>query len=367
MENKILRIAAVATSLVLIGLIFWFFKSIVVYILVSAVLSIIGSPLVKFLNSIHIGKIRVPNGVSAAIVLVAFWGVIFLFFRIFIPVIAYEAQELANIDVDKVGQSLEEPIMNLQRMLGNSATMGETIDLKSYVSEKIVSIVSVSQISNIFSSVAGVMGDIFIAFFAISFITYFFLRETHLFGQSILLLTPEKYVENVRNIIISVKRLLIRYFVGIIGEVFLVMILVTTGLTLVGLEFQHALIIGLIAGILNVIPYVGPVIGTIFGITIGIANNLDMSFYSELLPLIIYMAIVFITVQVIDNVLFQPLIYSNSVHAHPLEIFLVIMLAGSIAGIKGMILAIPGYTVIRVVAREFFYKLRVVKKLTEKM
>ena len=67
------------------------------------------------------------------------------------------------------------------------------------------------------------------------------------------------------------------------------------------------------------------------------------------------------------GILFQPLIYSSSVNAHPLEIFLVIMIAGSLAGIPGMIIAIPLYTVIRVFAKEFFNKFKVVKKLTKKI
>jgi predicted PurR-regulated permease PerM len=79
------------------------------------------------------------------------------------------------------------------------------------------------------------------------------------------------------------------------------------------------------------------------------------------------MTIVFLSVQVIDNVLFQPLIYSSSVKAHPLEIFLVIMAAGSMAGIIGMILAIPVYTIIRVIAAEFFENMKLVKKLTKNL
>ena len=80
-----------------------------------------------------------------------------------------------------------------------------------------------------------------------------------------------------------------------------------------------------------------------------------------------YMLIVFLSVQAIDNIIFQPVIFSNSVNAHPLEIFLVIMIAGSLGGVTGMIIAIPTYTIIRVFAKEFLYNFRIVKKLTEKM
>ncbi len=144
-------------------------------------------------------------------------------------------------------------------------------------------------------------------------------------------------------------------------------ILVTLGMMIVGLGFQLSAIIGLVAGIMNVIPYLGPLIGASIGLILGMSNNLDLDFYHKLLPLLGYMALVFIIVQIIDNVVFQPLIYGTSVKAHPLEIFLVILIAGSLAGIIGMILAIPAYTVLRTFAHEFFYRFKVVQKITEKI
>lgn len=145
----------------------------------------------------------------------------------------------------------------------------------------------------------------------------------------------------------------------------MVMLLVTTGLTIVGLGFNHAVVVGLFCGMFNVIPYLGPWMGALVGLLIGAAVNINADFMSYTLPLLGLMTIVFLSVQVIDNVLFQPLIYSSSVKAHPLEIFLVIMAAGSMAGILGMILAIPVYTILRVVAKEFFDNMKIVRKITE--
>jgi predicted PurR-regulated permease PerM len=120
----------------------------------------------------------------------------------------------------------------------------------------------------------------------------------------------------------------------------------------------------LIIGTLNVIPYVGPWLGGIIGIIMGIASNLDMSFTGVVLPMVTYMLIVIIITQAIDNIVFQPVIFSNSVNAHPLEIFIVILAAGSFAGVAGMILAIPSYTVFRVIGREFFNNFKAVKRIT---
>jgi predicted PurR-regulated permease PerM len=134
-----------------------------------------------------------------------------------------------------------------------------------------------------------------------------------------------------------------------------------------GIKVQQCACNWILVGVFNVIPYIGPVIGATLGIFIGIVTHLELSFYTDMLPLLGYMMIVFACVQLIDNIIFQPLIYASSVHAHPMEIFLVLMIAGSTAGILGMFLAIPAYTVIRVFAKEFFNNFQLVKRLTEKI
>ena len=92
-----------------------------------------------------------------------------------------------------------------------------------------------------------------------------------------------------------------------------------------------------------------------------------MDISTILAPLLIYMMLVVAITQLVDNIVFQPVIFSNSVRAHPLEIFVVILASGFAAGIPGMILAIPAYTVLRVFAREFFYNLKAVQKITSSL
>jgi predicted PurR-regulated permease PerM len=146
-----------------------------------------------------------------------------------------------------------------------------------------------------------------------------------------------------------------------------ILTMVTLGMTIIGVGFRLGLVIGLVAAVLNIIPYLGPWIGAAIGIILGVASFLDLDFATQLVPLMGYMLLVFLITQITDNIIFQPFIFGTSVYAHPIEIFIVIMAAGSLAGIVGMILAIPTYTVIRVFAKEFFNNFRVVQKLTEKI
>ena len=183
----------------------------------------------------------------------------------------------------------------------------------------------------------------------------------------IVTLFPKEKEESFRHALESIKYLLRRYFVGIMLQMTGILTMVTLGMTIVGVGFRHSLVIGLVAAVLNIIPYLGPWIGAALGIILGVATHLDLDFATQLLPLMGYMTLVFVITQLADNLLFQPVIFGTSVHAHPIEIFIVIMMAGSLAGIVGMILAIPTYTVLRVFAKEFFNNFRVVQKLTEKI
>jgi predicted PurR-regulated permease PerM len=145
------------------------------------------------------------------------------------------------------------------------------------------------------------------------------------------------------------------------------MILITIGMTIVGIEFQQALVMGLIVGTLNIIPYVGPWLGFFIIMIMGIATHINLDFSTVVVPLVMYMALVVAVTQMIDNIVFQPVIFSNSVRAHPLEIFIVVLAAGFAAGIPGMLLGIPTYTVLRVFAREFFYGFKAIQKITSSL
>jgi predicted PurR-regulated permease PerM len=145
------------------------------------------------------------------------------------------------------------------------------------------------------------------------------------------------------------------------------MILIDIGMTIAGIDFQQALVMGLILGVLNVIPYVGPWLGLFIAIIMGVASHINQDFSTVVVPLIYYMIIVEAITHLIDNIVFQPVIFSNSVKAHPLEIFIVVLAAGFAAGIPGMILGIPAYTVLRVFAREFFYGFKAVQKITSSL
>ena len=346
----------------------WYFRSIVVYILVSGVLSIMGRPLVDLFCRIHIKKWNFPRSLSALVTLIIIWGLIIMFFSIFIPLVTTQLNYLSTIDSERIVMLIEGPIKKVEtlfRMFNKDIT--NELSIQDYIVTKVAGVLNINMIQNFLGSIMSTLGNLIVAIFSITFITFFFLKDQHLFFESILMWVPDKYVDNVTRALYSIKRLLTRYFIGIMIQSTCIMILITIGMTIAGIDFQQALVMGLILGILNVIPYVGPWLGLFIAIIMGVASHMNQDFATVVIPLVSYMIIVEAVTHLIDNVVFQPVIFSNSVRAHPLEIFVVVLAAGFAAGIPGMILGIPGYTVMRVFAREFFYNFKAVQKITSSL
>jgi predicted PurR-regulated permease PerM len=362
------RTLLVAAGVVILALLVWRFSNIVAYILIASVISLVTRPLVRLLGRIHIWKWKIPVSIRALLTLILIWTVFFGFFRIFIPLIATKAQELSNIDSGMIVQEFEGPIRYLEQWIGKLNLLDATdFSLMDEIQSRFSSLLSIEAVTDLLADMASILGNLAWAIFAISFITFFLLREEKLISGYIVTIFPEDKEQAFTHALESIKRLLRRYFIGILLQMAGILTMVTLGLTIVGIGFNNALVIGLLAAILNIIPYLGPWMGAAIGIILGVAAHLDMDVSTQLAPMLGYMILVFIITQLTDNVLFQPVIFGTSVYAHPIEIFIVIMMAGSLAGIVGMILAIPTYTVIRVFAKEFFNNFRVVQKLTEKI
>ena len=343
----------------------WFFRNIVVYILVSGVFSIMGRPLVDLFCKIRIKKWSFPRSLSALLTIIAIWGVIILFFIIFVPLVTRQINYFSTIDSEKIVQIVAGPINKIEHLVRSiNKDIPQNITIQDYIVKKVAGILNINMIQNFIGSLISILGNVIIAIFSITFITFFFLKDQRLFFESILMWVPDKYVNNVTRALNSIKRLLTRYFIGIVIQSTCIMILITIGMTIAGIDFQQALVMGLIIGILNVIPYAGPWIGLAIAITMGVASHINQDITTVVIPLVTYMIIVEVVTHLIDNIVFQPIIFSNSVRAHPLEVFIVVLAAGFAAGIPGMILGIPAYTVLRVFAREFFYNFKAVQKIT---
>ena len=358
-------VAAVITAVVVF--LVWYFSNVVTYILIAAVLAIIGKPLTDLLTGLHLGrsKIRIPKAVAALLTLIVIWLVVVGLFWLFVPILFQKLNQFSSLNISQIVASFQGPLVSLEHMIEKVFSIPDNeFSLADAIAGQIRPLLNINLINNLLSSIVGTIGSLLIAIFSISFITFFFLKESTLFYDMVIIMFPKKYEQNISRALDSVTNLLIRYFTGIVSESGIMTVLVTVGLLIFGFSWHDALIIAMFVGVLNVIPYLGPIIGIAIGIFIGVVGSTsDLSVFALMLRI----AGTILFAQGVDNFILQPLLYSNRAKAHPLEIFLVILIAGSMAGVLGMLLAIPAYNVIGVFAKEFFYNFRVVQKLTEKI
>ncbi len=233
------------------------------------------------------------------------------------------------------------------------------------VKKNVYNFINPSRIQQLFGSFVGFFGNLVIALMSVFFIAFFFLREHGLFGNMLSSIVPDNYVDQTLKALDDSSRMLIRYFVGVLGQITVITIFVSLALTFLGVK--NALLIGFFAALMNVIPYIGPLLGAVFAVIITLTSNLELSFYSELMPLLTKVLLVFMVMQLLDNFLLQPSVFGKSVKAHPLEIFIVVLMGAKLGGILGMVLAIPAYTVLRVVARVFLSEFKIVQSITKSL
>ncbi|MCX6251049.1 MAG: AI-2E family transporter [Bacteroidetes bacterium] len=352
-------------TILIVGFIAWYFSNIVAYILIAVVVSFLGQPIVHLLEKIHIGKFRIPRAITALVALLLILFVFIVFFSLFIPLAVKQATIISTIDPNALLDHYKSDIDWLQDQLLRYGVLPEHTTLGAFLTEKIKSILNLATFSNLLGNLLSITGGLVFSLFSILFLGYFFLYDENLFMKILLALMPDKYDEQTRNVTIKSKTLLSRYFIGLVADVIIMIISYIIGLSLIGVK--GAVVIGIFGGIVNIIPYIGPIIATVTGVLLGVTSAISAGEYVTIIPLVIKILVVFISVILLDNVLYAPVIYGKSINAHPVEIFIVIIAAGSIGGIIGMIIAVPVYSLLRIIAKEFLSQFRLVQKMTNRL
>lgn len=362
LARYIIKIGAFA----IIAALCWYLRSVLVYIIAAFVVSLIGQPLKRLLKKITIRGKSAPDALLALLSLAIIVAVLTLIIKQIIPIASGIVRD-ASI-MNSSGAISQRSILDRvnEWVISVFPKVGPDFDATELLMDKLSSVFSVSSIGGLLGSIGSALVSIFIGSFATLFISFFFIKDETLFRRIVKALVPDQIEERVGKTIHDIEKLLSRYFVGIIIEVFGVMLLDFLGLWLiVRIGVNSAIGIAFIAGILNVIPYVGPFIGEVLGVVLcvilkyGAGVGLNVNIW--LFALIVFA--VMLATQMVDSMIYQPVIYSTSIKANPLEIFIVLLIAGSIGGAIGLLVAIPTYTVIRVVASRFFSDYKPVKRL----
>ena len=344
--------------LVLVCLFLYFIyaiQTVIVYIIIAVIFSLIANPIVEFLRN----KLKFKNTIAVITTLFLFFLLIVGLVLMFVPLIISQGNNLSLLDT----KSIENRCIELYYQL-NAYLVYHNIDMTKMVSQgDITSKLNFNFFTDFFNSVIGTISSLGIGLAAIFFISFFFLKDKVSFIIGMKKILPENQEQQILNSVDKIRLLLTRYFIGLLIQLIIICVLYLVVLLIFGVE--NAFIIAFLCAILNIVPYIGPLIASIIAAVLTMLSNLGGDFQTQTLPTTLYVLIGFFIVQLIDNNLSQPMIFSKSVNSHPLEIFLVILIAGLLFGITGMIIAVPLYTILKVIGKEFFSENKIIKVLTK--
>lgn len=359
--NGILRAVGIIATIVLLLYFFYIIRSVLAYLAVAVVTALIGRPIVLFLRR----KLNFPNTLAVILTMLLLVGVLAGVLALFIPLITEQSKNLSLLNIDELQNSINTLYHKTTHYFGLSSHIVEDVIEDTEIEKDILRDLDIGFIPNFLNSLLDILSSASIGLFSVLFISFFFLKDSKLFQNGLLIFVPQTKEKGTVNSIDKINNLLSRYFVGLLLQIFILFIIYTIVLLIVGIE--NAIVIAFLCALFNIIPYIGPLIGGGLMIILTMTSNLGADFSEVILPKAGYVLIGLAIGQLVDNFFSQPFIFSNSVKSHPLEIFLVIIIAGLLFGVVGMIVAVPGYTAIKVILKEFLAENKIVKSLTENL
>ncbi len=367
--EKLAKYILLAAGTAIVAALCWYFRSVLTYILVAVVVSLIAKPLVGLMQKVRIKGRQAPSWFLAALSLLIVIGLLLGVVSVIIPIVGNIIKDISLANIGSVAKGVSVPLAEFNEFLRTRIpSLGTDFKIEIVVLQEIQKLFNPAIFSSVIGSAASFLTNFGIGLFSVVFIGFFFIKDDGLFTNIVCALVPDKHEKTTEKAVSDIGYLLSRYFIGVIIEILGVALVNFIGLLLVArLGFNASIGIAFLTGIFNVIPYVGPLLGGALGTILGLILKytsaspigLDVNFWIFTVILIA----IFCVAQLFDNFLYQPVIYSTSIKAKPLEIFIVLLIVGHIGGPLGMIIAIPCYTAVRVIAFRFFGHIKAIKRL----
>jgi len=367
--DKLAKAILITLGICLSGFICWYFRNVLIYILIAVVVSLIAQPMMTLLRKISIKGHRAPDWLTAIFTLVVLMTAFLAVITMIFPIVSGIIKGISLESIETAARHIAGPLADLNVFLRSSFPMlGPDYRIEIAAIQELQHLLDPSLFSSVIGSAASLITNLGIGIFSVTFISFFFIKDEGLFTSIVTAIVPKKHEKETEKAIDDIGHLLSRYFSGVMIEVLGVALINFLGLLLIArLGFNAAIGIAFLTGLLNVIPYVGPlaggVLGTMLGLVIKYSSATPLGLEVGFTAFTLILIAIFCFTQLIDNILYQPLIYSASIKAKPLEIFIVLLIVGHMAGPLGMIVAIPCYTVIRVVAFRFFRQYKAIRRL----
>tara|TARA_B100001059_G_scaffold95976_1_gene95248 strand:- start:2560 stop:3648 length:1089 start_codon:yes stop_codon:yes gene_type:complete len=349
--NAILKLGLISLGIFLLMEL----KVLLIYLVVAAIISLIGRPIVLFLKN----KLKFNNLLAASFSLLVLVGVLFGIISLFIPLVIQQGENLSLLSVDELEYKFEKLMNEISLFINLDPT-----NIAQYSSLKnIINTDNLGAIPEFLNHLLSILGSFTIGLFSVTFISFFLLKDSHILENAILVFVNDKSEGRMKKSFEKIKNLLSSYFLGLLLQISILLVMYSIILLIFGIK--NAIVIAFLCALLNLIPYIGPLIGAVLMMFLTMTSNVEADFSAVILPKTVYVMIGFFIGQLIDNFFSQPFIFSNSVKSHPLEIFIMIIAGGTLMGTTGMIVAIPIYTALKVIFKTFMSENKIVRSLTQ--
>ncbi|MCP1144692.1 AI-2E family transporter [Lysinibacillus endophyticus] len=350
-------------SLVLLGLVIFIFEkvSFIFYpiqvlfevVILPGVLAIIGYYLLRpFIRLAEKGKGKVPRGITILILYIIVAALITLVSLLVYPFLRDQFMNLVQEFPVYFMSLIESIVTYLNNSKFNELFMKLNFDYDAVLTDITTDLVSTVKdtFSNIATTVAsGITGfvstltGILLSLVTVPFILFYLLYEGEKMPKFILRIFPPRMRNEVGQVMKEMDKQVSSYIQGQILVSICIGAMMTIGFLIIGLDY--ALLLGFLAMITSVVPYLGPAIAITPAVVIAIVNSPFM---------LIKLIIVWTIVQLVEGKFITPNIMGKSLSIHPITIIFVLLTAGSLFGVAGVILGIPGYALLKVIVSHLY-------------
>ena len=329
-------------AVAVVSVLLTYFSRLFMYLIAGFVIAYLIRPMVDRMQGI--GMRRVP---AILISFVLVFGIVSLLITFLVPFFGNQISEVTQQITEEQVNEWAISIETFLRARIPAISEGSVIEGVRSISSTLF---QEQRFTAMVESVFNVFTDIFYAILVIPFVTFFFLRDATKISNAALRLVPNRYFEVTLSIIEKIETRLGRYIRGLLLQCTAVA-LIATSLLLLFTDMRYTLVVGIFTGVANTIPYFGPFMGVIAGSIVTIA---DTGGFTMIPGLLVAMGLT----QIVDNIVIQPLIFSNAAKTHPLVILFVVLIGAQLAGIVGMLIAIPVTTTILVTVKQVLWSIR---------
>jgi len=343
-NKTIWRIFFILLGMAFFWLVYPYIKVVFFMLIISWLLAMILNPVVDYFESI-----RINRGLAIVIVMVIILGSVIGIVALVVPAIMSAIESLTTkLDSDLIKNLTIQLEKFFQDNFNNAALARDVISKLEQVGGEMI--VNIGRVLKNVSSYVAFIG-------IVPFVTFFLIKDKRLFKRMLISQIPNRYFELFLNVLHKVGDQVTKYIQGQAIDALIVGLLSVLGLFIVNLRFDGPVpfffFIGMLAGVANLIPYLGPIVGAVPAIALTVLNN-----PSDVGVIIVWIAVVFVLVQVIDNNIISPMVVSKSVNMHPITVVIAVVIGGNIGGVIGMLFAVPVWGIIKVTLKEVGWGLK---------